>query len=114
MKRIITITASILLIVAIALGIGCDIGGGVEIRLEGLNLGTVTMEGKPIAGLPSDKINLSIQVSAREVLVSTDSGVTTLTLSPSEATIEIKPSGVSIKGVKPEQVKVEWATAKKD
>ena len=113
MKRIIGIIVSILLTMTVAFNTGCNVGGA-NISLEGLSLGTVTMDGKPVAGLPSNKINLSLEVSARKVLVNTTAEGTILTLVPSEATIEIKANGVSIKGVKPEQIKVEWVTTKQD
>ncbi len=74
----------------------------------------MTMDGKPVAGLPSDKINLLLEVSVRRVLVNTDADRTILTLVPSGATIEIRSSNISIKGVKPEQTKVEWVTTQQD
>jgi hypothetical protein len=99
---------------SVGCGIG-GIGGGANIRLEGLSLGAVTMDGKPVTGLPSDKISLLLEVSAQNVLVRTSAdGITTLTISPSGGTIEIKADGVSIKGIKPEQIKVEWAAAGQD
>ncbi len=106
----------ILLVLLVGLfNVGCGIGGGADIRLEGLSLGTVTMEGKPVTGLPSDQINLLLEVSAQSVLVRTSAnGTTTLTISPSGATIEIGVNGVSITGVNPEQIKVEWAIAHQD
>ena len=67
------------------------------------------MEGKPLAGLPSDKINLDLDVAAQTIKVRTTANGTILTLVPSGATIEISGETVSFKGLKPEQVKVEWA-----
>ena len=113
MKGTIRIIASILLVITLALSVGCVMRGA-DISLGDLTLGTVTMDGKPVAGLPSQKINLLLQVSAQKVLVNTTAEGTILTLVPSEATIEIKANGVSIKGVKPEQIKVEWAVSEKD
>jgi len=83
--------------------------GGTNINLEGLTLGTVTMDGKPVTGLPSQKINLLLEVSAREVTVKYDADGTTLILGSSGATLEINSSGILINGIKPEQIKVEWA-----
>ncbi len=108
-NRIILFTLLVIGLVSIA---GCR-AGGADISLQGLSLGTVTMEGKPIGGLPSDKIDLLLEVSAQKVLVNSSTEGTILTLLPSGATIEIKASGVSIKGLKPEQMKVQWATSSK-
>ena len=115
MKRTSKIIASILLllVITLAFNVGCGMGG-TNINLEGLTLGTVTMDGKPITGLPSQKINLLLKVSAREVTVKHNADGTTLILSPSGATLEIKSNGILISGVKPEQVKVEWAVSKQD
>jgi len=101
------------LVITLAFNIGCA-AGGTDIILEGLNLGAVTMDGKPVAGLPSEKINLLLEVSASKVTVKYSADGTILTLSPSGATVEITASGISIKGVKPEQVKVEWAVSEQD
>ena len=94
------------------LSAGCSVRGGADIRLEGVSPGALTMEGKSVTGLPSDKINLLLEVSAEGVLVSSNAKGTTLTIRPSGATIEMKGNDISIKGVKPEQIKVEWATTK--
>ena len=113
MKKVIRIIPFVLLIIALALSAGCSsLGGGADISLESLTLGAVTMEGKPVTGLPSDKIDLLLEVSAQRVTVGYSANGTLLTLSPSGATIEIKPSGVSIKGLKPDQIKIQWAGAK--
>ena len=103
----------ILLIITLAFSVGCALGGA-NINLEGLTLGTVTMDGKPITGLPSQKINLVLKVSAREVTVKYDADGTTLILNPSGATLEIKSSGILISGIKSEQVEVEWAVSEKE
>lgn len=113
MKRTIGIIVFILLVMTLAFNSGCNIGGA-NIRLEGMSLGTVTMDGKPVQGLPSEKIDLLLQVSAREVIVNYSADGTILTLNPLGATVEITASGISIEGVKPEQVKVEWAISKQD
>ncbi len=83
--------------------------GGADLRLEGLTLGTVTMEGKPVEGIPSNAVNLLLDVSARTVVVtSTEDGGILLTAQPSEATVEISKDGVSIKGIDASNIKVEW------
>ena len=102
-----------MLVITLALNVGCA-AGGTDIILEGVTLGAVTMDGKPVAGLPSEKINLLLEVSARKVTVKYSADGTILTLNPSGATVEIKASGILIKGVKPEQVKVEWVVSEQD
>ncbi len=107
MKRIIGIIVFMLLTTTVAFTIGCK-GGGTDIRLEGVSLGTVMMEGKVVEGLPSEKVNLLLDVSTQEISIASGADGTVLTLSPSGATLEINSSGVSIRGLKPEQIKVEW------
>jgi len=113
MKRIIGIILFALLTVTLVFSTGCGVGG-TNIRLQGVSLGTVTMDGRPIQGLPSEKIDLLLEVSAREITIEYSADGTILTLSPSGATVEIKAGGISINGIKPEQVKVEWAVSKQD
>jgi len=115
MKRVNSIILLILLVAGLVAIAGCGPGAGAKVNLQGVSLGRVVMEGKPISGLPSDKIDLLLDVSAQEIRVnlSTDnssSDVTILTLLPSGATIEIRDGGVVMKGFKPEQVKPQWAT----
>ncbi len=116
MKRVNTIILLILLVGGLSALAGCGTGGGAKVNLQGVSWGRVAMEGKPISGLPSDTIDLLLDVSAQEVRVNltTDNSsaeVTILTLLPSGATIEIRAGGVVMKGFKPEQVKPQWATA---
>ena len=110
-------SAIILLVILLAITLifitGCGVVGA-NLRLEGLNLGAIAMEGKPIVGLPSDKINLDLNVAAQTVKVRTSANGTILTLVPSGATIEINGDAVSFKGLKAEQVKVEWAVKPAD
>ncbi|MBI2288494.1 MAG: hypothetical protein HYY41_04730 [Chloroflexi bacterium] len=113
MKRTIVILASILLVVMLALSSGCNVGGA-TIKLKGMSLGTIAMDGKPIEGLPSDKVDLLLQVAANEITVTHTADGSVLTLSPSGGTIEIKSGSIFLKGIKPEQVKVEWAISPKD
>lgn len=103
------ILAFILLAVMLIFSGGCG-AVGAEIRFEGLSLGAVAMDGKPLSGLPSDKINLELDVAAQTIKVHTTADGTVLTLLPSGGTVEIKGNTITLKGFKPEQVKVEWAT----
>jgi len=100
-----------LLIVGLAASLGCDSArGGAEIWLEGVSMGTMSMDGKPISGLPSQKTNLVLKVSARKIHVSIEGGKTVLRLSPSEAKIFIGPEGMSLEGIRPDQVEIKWET----
>ena len=111
MKRTITIALLFMFTAAmLVLNTSCGVVGA-NLRLEGLTLGGVAMEGKPLTGLPSDKINLVLNVAAQTVKVHTSGNGTTLTIVPSGATIQINGETVSFKGMKPDQVKVEWAVA---
>jgi hypothetical protein len=108
-KNTVGIVIVILLLTILALGSGCTTSGA-NIRLHGMSLGAVTMGGKPVEGLPSDKIDILLEVSAKEIRVEYTANTSTiLTLSPSEGTVEITASGVIINGIKPEKIKVEWA-----
>lgn len=87
--------------------------GGADLRLEGLTLGTVNMEGKPVEGIPSNAVNLLLDVSARTIVVtSTEDGGILLTAEPSGAMVEISKDGVSIKELDAEDIKVEWQEEK--
>ena len=113
MRWTIGIIVSTLLAITLAFSSGCNVGSA-NIRLHGVSLGAVTMDGKPVEGLPSEKIDLLLKVSVREITVDYSANDTILTLSPSGATIEIKANGVLINGIKPEQMKVEWVISKQD
>lgn len=112
-KETIGIVIALLLITILALNTGCSTSGA-NIRLHGMSLGVVTMDGKPVEGLPSEKIDLLLEASAQEITIEYSADGTILTLSPSGATLEIKASGISINGIKPEQIKVEWAVSKQE
>ena len=109
MKLYMKVAALLVPLFLLAFNAGCT-ANGVDISLENLELGAVTMDGKPVAGLPSQKVNLLIHVAARKVVVTYDDDGTTLMLSPSDAAVEIKNGGISIKGATADQVKIEWAT----
>jgi len=97
----------IFLFTTLLLNAGCNTSNA-NIRLHGISLGTVAMDGKPVEGLPSEKIDLLLEISVKEITVDYNTDSTTLTLSPSGATVEITTSGIIINGINPEQMKVEW------
>ncbi len=87
--------------------LGCS-STGADVYLEGVTIGSVTVEGKPVSGLPSQTVNIVLKVDAKHVNISTAGGQTTIKLSPSNASIVVGPSGTSFTGVKPEQVQIQW------
>lgn len=93
-----------------ALGCGDVVRGGAEVVLEGVSVGSVSMEGKPLSGLPSQKVNLKLKVASNEVRINTVGGKTTIKLNPSGATVVIGPEGTTFTGVKPDQVELQWQT----
>jgi hypothetical protein len=100
----------LLLITGLAASLGCEsiVRGGADVVLEGISVGTVSMEGKPITGLPSQKVNLKLKVATNEVRINTSGGKTTITLKPTDAVIVITPEGTTFTGVKSEQFEIVW------
>lgn len=114
MKRTGTIVLGLTLITsALLVGTGCG-AVGADVRLEKLNRGAIDMGGKTLSGLPSDKINLDLTVAAQTIKIFTSANETVLTLVPSGATITIDGENVTFKGVKPDQMKVEWSVPPAD
>jgi len=109
MKTKIAVILAVLGLVTLGLfaNTGCT-GSGADIYLEGVTIGSLTIEGKPLTGLPSQTVNVVLNVNAKQINVSTVGGQTNIKLSPSNATVIIGPSGTSFTGVKPEQVKIQW------
>ena len=98
-----------LFVIPLGLSLGCGAGGGcADVYLEGVTIGSVSVEGKPVSGLPSQKVDILLNVNANKMTISTASGKTTIKLSPSGATIVSGPDGISFTGVKPEQVEIKW------
>ena len=97
-----------LLTVSLALSLGCGGAGCADVYLEGVTIGSVTVEGKPVTGLPTQKVNIVLNVNANKINISTAGGETTIKLSPSNAIIVTGPNGITFTGVKPEQVDIKW------
>src|SRR4030042_626819 len=100
MKKSITskIILLTLLIVGLTCAMGCDgsiVRGGAKVVLESISLGSLSMEGKPLSGLPSQKVNVVLNVATDEVRVNTSGGKTTLKLNPSGAIVVIAPEGTT-------------------
>src|SRR4030042_6825254 len=47
---------------------------GADVYLEGVTIGSVTVEGKPVSGLPSQTVNIVLNVDAKQINVSTVGG----------------------------------------
>lgn len=107
------IIAAILLTMTLVVSSGCN-AGGARIKIAEISLGEVAVDGKPVVGMPSDKINLLLEVSAQEITINYGANGTVLTVAPSGATVEITAGGIRIKDVSPEQIKVEWVISQKD
>ncbi len=85
---------------------GCEAAGiGTEVRLEGVSM---YLNGKLISGLPSQKADIVVKVALSEINISSSGSDTVIRLKPGDATITIKPDGVSITGIDPQKLKIEW------
>ena len=109
MKTNMAVTLAVLGLVTMGLfaKLSCSTSGA-DVYLEGVSIGSVTVEGKPVSGLPSQTVNIVLKVNAKQINISTSGGQTTIKLSPSNATIVVGPNGTSFTGVKPEQVEIKW------
>lgn len=96
--------------ILLAASAGCGSYGGADVYLENVNIGSVSVEGKPVTGLPTQKVNIVLKTNATKLMVSQASGNTTIKLLPSEAVIVSGADGISFTGVKQEQVSMEWET----
>jgi hypothetical protein len=86
----------------------CDSYSGADVYLEGVSIGSVSVEGKPVTGLPTQNVNIVLKTNASKVMVSQSGGKTTIKLQPSNAVITSGPDGISFTGVEPEQVEIKW------
>ena len=99
----------VLLIVGLAANLGCDsIRGGAKVYLEGV---TMSIGGKTISGLPSQKATVALNVPVNEVSISTTGEDTVIQLRPSGATIVIGPDGISLNGLDLDQIEMDWQGA---
>jgi hypothetical protein len=102
-----------LLIAGLAAALGCDniVRGGANVVLEGVSMGSISMEGKPVQGMPSQKVNVILKVATNDVRINTIGDRTTIKLNPSGAIVVIGPEGTTFSGVKTEQVEIQWQTS---
>ena len=88
--------------------LGCGTTGCADVYLEDVTIGSMSFEGKPLSGLPSQKVDVILNVNANRVTMSTNGEDTIIKLSPSNAVIVSNPSGITFTGVKPEQIEIKW------
>ncbi|MCX6007561.1 MAG: hypothetical protein NTZ34_09955 [Chloroflexi bacterium] len=105
--KIIMIAAIIAVLLAVA---GCGSYGGADVYLENISIGTITVEGKPVTGLPTQKVNIVLKTGANKVSVSQSGSKTIIKLQPSCAVITSSPDGLSFTGVAADQVEIKWTT----
>ncbi len=102
-KRIYILLLSTLALLFIS---GCEAAGiGTEVRLEGISM---YLDGKLISGLPSQKADIVLKVALSKISISSAGSDTVIRLKPGDAAITIKPDGISITGVDPQKLKIEW------
>jgi hypothetical protein len=106
--NLITILAlAALLMLGFIASLGCG-ATGADVYLEGVTIGSVTVAGKPVTGLPTQTVNVMLNVNANKITVTAAGGETTIKVSPSGATIVSGPNGIIFTGVKPEQIEIKW------
>ena len=89
---------------------GCGSYGGADVYLENVSIGNISVEGKPVTGLPTQKISIVLKTNASKVLVSQSGGKTIIKLQPSGAVITSGSDGISFTGVESSQVEMKWAS----
>lgn len=105
----------VLLIIGLTASLGCNAArGGADIYIEGISIGSVSMEGKPVTGLPSQKVNLVLNVNANKITIKEADGKTTIKCSPSGATIVSGPDGITFTGVESKHVEIKWQVSEED
>jgi hypothetical protein len=89
-------------------GAACGNYGGADVYLEGVSIGSVSLEGKPVTGLPTQNVNIVLKANASKIMVSQSGGKTIIKLQPSNAVITSGPDGISFTGVESDQVEIKW------
>lgn len=111
MNKRIAVNIAILVVFTALLGgnLGCDsVRGGAEVWLEDVSVGSFTMDGKPIMGLPTQKINAVLKVPSNRVYIKSTSDGFVIRLSPSNATITTGPGGMTISGIDPDKIELKF------
>jgi hypothetical protein len=108
-KNLVTVLAlTVLITVGLIANLSCGSAGCADVYLEGVTIGSMSVEGKPLSGLPSQKVDVVLNVNANRITISTNGQDTTIKLSPSNAIIVSSPNGITFTGVKPEQIDIKW------
>ena len=102
------LTLAALVTLGLIANLSCGSTGCADVYLEGVNIGSMSIEGKPLSGLPSQKVDVVLNVNANRITISKTGEDTTIKLSPSNAIIVSTPNGITFTGVKPEQVEIKW------
>lgn len=93
----------------ITAGAACD-SGGADVYLQNVSIGSISVEGKPVTGLPAQTVNIVLKTNAKKVLVNQSDGKTVIRLLPSEAVITSSSDGISFSGVESDQVEMKWGS----
>jgi hypothetical protein len=109
-KQATTAALTLALCLSLLAGTACSDYGGADVYLEGVSIGSVSLEGKPVTGLPTQNVNIVLKTGASKVMVSQSGGKTIIKLQPSGAVITSGTDGISFTGVEPEQVEIKWNT----
>ena len=108
-KNLVTVLAlTVLITVGLIANLSCGSAGCADVYLEGVTIGSMSVEGKPLSGLPSQKVDVVLNVNANRITISTNGEDITIKLSPSNAIIVSSPNGITFTGVKPEQIDIKW------
>lgn len=105
------IALSAALSLSLLAGAACGSYGGADVYLEGVSIGSVSVEGKPVTGLPTQNVNIVLKTNASKVMVSQSGGKTTIKLQPSGAVITSGADGIAFTGVESSQVELQWDKA---
>ena len=106
---IIALTSALCL--SLLAGAACSSYGGADVYLQGVSIGSVSVEGKPVTGLPTQNVNIVLKTNASKVMVSQSGGKTIIKLQPSGAVITSGTDGISFTGVASDQVEIQWDKA---
>jgi len=108
-KNLVTVLAlTALVALGLIANLSCGATGCADVYLEGVTIGSMSVEGKPLSGLPSQKVDVVLNVNANKITISSNGQDTTIKLSPSNAIIVSSPNGITFTGVEPEQVQIKW------
>jgi hypothetical protein len=106
------LTVTGFLVILAVLSTACSNVGGADVYIEKVSIGSVSVAGKPVSGLPTQNVNIILKTGANKVVVSQADGKTIIKLQPSAAVITSDNTGISFTGVEPEQVELKWEEIK--